>query len=60
MKGHTPFILVNGKEAVVPLEFMVPTLHVAGITNMKERGTIQERLNQLMEMEEDKIMVGFH
>jgi transposase InsO family protein len=37
---HTPFILVYGHEAVVPLEFMVPSLHVAVITNMIERGTI--------------------
>jgi hypothetical protein len=27
---------------------------------MTERGTIQERLSQLMEMEEDKILAGFH
>jgi hypothetical protein len=27
---------------------------------MKERGTIKERLNQLMDMEEDRIMEGFH
>jgi hypothetical protein len=27
---------------------------------MIERGTIQERLSQLIEIEEDKIMAGFH
>jgi hypothetical protein len=27
---------------------------------MKERLTIKERLNQLMDMEEDRIMEGFH
>jgi transposase InsO family protein len=60
MTGHTPFILVYGKEAVTLLEFMVPNLHVAAITNMTERGVVKERLNQLMEMEEDRILVGFH
>jgi hypothetical protein len=33
---------------------------VEEITNMTERGTIKERLHQLMEMEEDRILVGFH
>jgi hypothetical protein len=51
---------VYGKEVVVPLEFLVPSLRIATITNMTERGTIQERLNQLMIMEEDRILAGFH
>jgi hypothetical protein len=42
--GHTPFILVYGKEAVMPLEFLVPCLHVASITNMTERGIVHDRL----------------
>jgi hypothetical protein len=45
---------------VVPVEFFVPSLHVATITNMKERCTVQERLSQLMEMEEDRILEEFH
>jgi hypothetical protein len=58
--GHTPFKLVYGQEAVVPLEFLVPSLCVATITQIIERGAIQERLNQLMTMEEDQILAGFH
>ena len=46
--GHTPFKLVYGQEAVVPLEFLVPSLRVETITQMTERGTVQERLNQLL------------
>jgi len=45
---------------VVPLEFLVPSLHVGVITNMIERGVVQESLSKLMEIEEDVIMVGFH
>jgi hypothetical protein len=45
---------------VVPLEFLVPSLRIATITNMTEKGAEQERLNQLMIMEEDRILVGFH
>jgi transposase InsO family protein len=51
LTGLTPFRLVYGQEAVVPLEFLVPSLCIEKITNMTERGTIQERLSQLMEME---------
>jgi hypothetical protein len=50
---------VYGHETMVPLEFMVPILHVAEITNMIERGAIQERLSQLMEIEEDNILEYF-
>jgi hypothetical protein len=45
---------------MVPLEFLVPSLCVAAITHMTERGTVQDRLNQLMIMEEDRILEGFH
>jgi hypothetical protein len=51
---------VYGQESVIPLEFSVPSLRVAAITNMTERGAVHERLSQLMEMEEDNIMAGFH
>jgi hypothetical protein len=39
---------------------MVPSLCIEAITNMTERGTVKERLNKLMEMEEERILTGFH
>jgi hypothetical protein len=45
---------------MVPLEFLVPSLCVEIITNMTKRGAVQERLSQLIEMEEDMILAGFH
>jgi hypothetical protein len=36
LTGHTSFILVYGREAVVPSDFLVPSLRVATITNMIE------------------------
>jgi hypothetical protein len=59
LTGHTPFKLVYGQEAMVPLEFLVPILRVAAITHMTEQGAVQERLNQLMTMEEDRILARF-
>jgi hypothetical protein len=38
---------------------MVPSLHVATTNNITKRGAVKERLNQLMEMEEDIILAGF-
>jgi hypothetical protein len=49
-----------GKEVVVPLEYLIPNLHIVSITNMIEIGSNKEILSQLMELEEDRIMVGFH
>ena len=60
MTGKTPFRLVYGQEAVVPLEFLVSSLRVATITNMTEQGVVQERLSQMMRMEEDRILAGSH
>jgi hypothetical protein len=60
LKRQTPFRLVYGQEAVVPLEFLVPSLRVTTITNTTKRGVLQERPSQLMEIEEDRILVGFH
>jgi stalled ribosome rescue protein Dom34 len=60
LTGQTPFKFVYGQEAVVPLDFLVPNLRVAATTNMIERGTVQDKLNQLMIMEEDRILEWFH
>ena len=60
LTGQTPFRLVYGQESVVPLEFLVPNLCVTTITNMTKRGVVQERLSQLMSMEEDRILASFH
>jgi transposase InsO family protein len=37
---HTPFKLVYGQEVMMPLEFLVPSLRVAAITNMTEQGVV--------------------
>jgi hypothetical protein len=34
--GHTPFIIVYGKKEMVPLDYLVPSLRIAEITNMTE------------------------
>jgi hypothetical protein len=59
LKKHTPFRLVYGKEAVMPLEFVVPSLWVSLATQMTDEQSLQQRLDELMELEEDHMMAGF-
>jgi hypothetical protein len=60
LTGKTPFRLVYGKEAVMPMEFILPSLHIATITDLSDSGTIEERLSQLVQLEEDRFVTGFH
>jgi hypothetical protein len=55
-----PFKLVYGLEAVVPMEYLVPRLIIAAFTDMDDIGVVQERLTQLVELEEDRVIAGFH
>ncbi len=42
--GHTPFSLVYGQEVVMPMEYIVPSLRIAQITEMADKDTMNERL----------------
>jgi transposase InsO family protein len=57
---QTPFKLVYGLEAVVPMEYLVPSLRIIAFTDMDDIGIVKERLMQLIELEEDIFIVGFH
>jgi hypothetical protein len=57
---HTPFKLVYGLEEVVPMEYLVPSLRITTFTDMDDTGVVQERLTQLVELEEDRFIAGFH
>jgi transposase InsO family protein len=56
---QTPFKLVYGLEAVVPMEYLVPSLRIAAFTDMDDTGIVQERLAQLVELEEDDLLQDF-
>jgi hypothetical protein len=44
MTMQTPFKLVYGLEAVVPMEYLVPSLRIATFIDMDSAGVVQERL----------------
>jgi hypothetical protein len=60
MTMQTPFKLVYGLEAVVPMKYLVPSLRIAAFTDMDDTGVVQERFAQLVELEEDRFIAGFH
>jgi hypothetical protein len=57
---QTPFKLVYGLEAIVPMEYLLPSLRLSTFTGMDETGAFQERLSQLVELEEAKFIARFH
>jgi hypothetical protein len=57
---HTPFKLVYGLEAIVPMEYLVPSLRIFSFTDMDDTGVVRERIGQLVELEEDRFIVIFH
>jgi hypothetical protein len=56
----TPFKLVYYLEEVVPMEYLVPNLRIASFIDMGDTGIVQNRLVQLVELEEDIFIEGFH
>jgi hypothetical protein len=56
----TPFKLVYGLKAIVPMEYLVLSLIISSFTDMDDNGIVQERLSQLVELEENKLIAGFH
>lgn len=56
MIDQTPFRLVYGKEVVIPMEYIVPILLILTLTNMVDDDTMEERLAQLVELEEDHFL----
>jgi hypothetical protein len=60
MTTQTPFKLVYGLEAVVPMEYLVPSLRIATFIGMDDTDIVQDKLAQLLELEEDRFIIGFH
>jgi hypothetical protein len=52
--------LVYGLEAIVPMDYLVPSLRIDTFTGMDDTGTIQERLAHLVKLEEDRFIARFH
>jgi hypothetical protein len=42
------------------MEYLVPSLIITTFTDMDDIGVVQERLMQLVKLEEDRFIAGFH
>lgn len=52
--GQSPFMLVYGKEARLPISFELPALDLANQLDTLEEGPLTVRLAQLFELEETR------
>jgi hypothetical protein len=60
LTGQTQFKLACGQEAVMPMEYIVPSLKIATLTDLADEETVEESLLHLVELEEDIFIAGFH
>ena len=44
----------------MPMDYILPSLRIAQITEMTDTDTVEERLAQLLTLEEDRFIAGFH
>ena len=56
--NQTPFKLAYGQEAVVPLEFMVPSLCLAVDHDLDYNAVLRARLEKLMTLDEQRQQSG--
>ena len=60
LTGQTPFRLVYGQESVVPMEYIVLSLRIVALTEMTDVDVVEGILSQLIQMEEERFVTGFH
>ena len=44
----------------MPMEYIVPSLKITVLTDMADEETLNERLVNLVELDEDRFIAGFH
>ena len=60
LTGQTPFKLAYGQEVVMPMEYIVPSLKIVTLTDLEDEETVNERLLNLVELEEDRFLARFY
>lgn len=60
LTGQTRFRLVYGQKAFMPMEYILASLRIASFTQMTDIDAVEERLSQLIQLEEDHFLEGFH
>ena len=52
--------MVYGMNTIMPMEYIVPSLHITAFTNMEEPDIMEEHLAHLVALEEDRFIAKFH
>ena len=60
LTGQTPFRVVYGKEVVMPMEYIVPSLRIVATTGMADYELWKKSIVQLEGLEEERFLEGFH
>ena len=60
LTGHTPFRLAYGQEAIMPMEYIIPSLRVAIITDMADEDSLKKILLHLLSLEEHRFIAEFN
>lgn len=60
LTGQTPYKLAYGQEVVMPVEYIVSSLKIATLTDLENEEIVNERLLNLVKLQEDKFVTGFH
>ena len=60
IRKYKPFQLVYGKEAVVIVEFISPSMDISHITHMIYDGIVASTLDDLIELDEYSFLASFH
>ena len=60
LKRQKSFKLVYGKETVMSMEYIIPSLRISAATDMTDAGVVEEILVQLLQLEDDWFNAGFH
>jgi len=61
LTGNMPFRLVYGQEAVIPMEYIVPSLRIVVVTDMADHDIMKERMSHIQTLEvQERFIVVFH
>ena len=52
--------MVYGKEAIMPMDYIIPSLRIGSFKHMAEPDIMEEWLTQLVTLEEDRFIANFH
>ena len=52
--GNSPYCLVYGKEAILPANLTIPSLHLAQSIQESDSSPLQQRIDSLLKLEEDR------